>query len=144
MEEEKNPVGRPKKIKTPEIFWQLFLDYKKHTKKKSNLRTKVDYVGKFGEEKNTPLETPLTIEGFENYVADQGVINDLGDYFANSSRRYDEFATICTRVKRVIRQDQIEGGMVGQYNPSITQRINGLTDKIQIDKPEPRVFKLGD
>jgi hypothetical protein len=32
----------------------------------------------------------------------------------------------------LIRQDQIEGGMVGQYNPSITQRLNGLTEKTDV------------
>jgi hypothetical protein len=33
--------------------------------------------------------------------------------------------------------------MVGQYNPSITQRLNGLADKKEIDdKREPRVFKI--
>ena len=26
--------------------------------------------------------------------------------------------------------DQIEGGMVGQYNPSITQRLNNLTERV--------------
>jgi hypothetical protein len=29
----------------------------------------------------------------------------------------------------MIRNDQIDGGMVGQYNPSITQRLNGLVEK---------------
>jgi hypothetical protein len=44
-------------------------------------------------------------------------------------RLYDDYMTICSRIKEQIRQDQIEGGMVGQYNPSITQRLNNLTDK---------------
>jgi hypothetical protein len=26
--------------------------------------------------------------------------------------------------------DQIEGGMVGQYNASITQRLNNLTERV--------------
>ena len=46
--------------------------------------------------------------------------------------RYERFSTIRSRVKKVVRQDQIEGGMVGQYNASITQRLNGLTDKQEI------------
>jgi len=33
----------------------------------------------------------------------------------------------------IIRQDQISGGMVGQYNPSITQRLNGLVEKSQVE-----------
>lgn len=126
-------MARPKGtkyIETPERMWELFEDYKTHVK--SNPRTKVEYVGKDGSKVSTPLETPLTIEGFENYVADKGVIQDLGDYFANTNNNYSCYSTICSRIKRKIRQDQIEGGMVGQYNPSITQRLNGLTDKSEV------------
>jgi len=46
---------------------------------------------------------------------------------------------VCSRIKKSIRKDQIEGGMVGQYNPSITQRLNGLVEKqetsITIEQP---------
>jgi hypothetical protein len=38
---------------------------------------------------------------------------------------------ICSYIKREIRTDQINGGMVGQYNASITQRLNGLTEKTE-------------
>jgi hypothetical protein len=31
----------------------------------------------------------------------------------------------------MIRNDQIDGGMVGQYNSSITQRLNGLVEKTE-------------
>ena len=34
-------------------------------------------------------------------------------------------------IREVIRRDQIEGGMVGQYNPSITQRLNGLKEQTE-------------
>lgn len=77
-----------------------------------------------------PMERPLTLEGFENWCADQEIIEDLGDYFQNKDDRYSEYATICSRIRRVIRQDQIEGGMAGIYNPSITQRLNGLSENI--------------
>lgn len=120
-------------------MWELFLAYKKTVK--DNPRFKIEYVGKDGDRVETPLETPLTIEGFENHVADEGVIQDLGDYFANTNNKYKEYSTICSRIRRKIRQDQIEGGMVGQYNASITQRLNGLADKSQVTVTEPRVFK---
>ncbi len=71
------------------------------------------------------------MEGFENYCEDQGVINDLSDYFSNKEDRYSKYAAICRRIKRTIRQDQIEGGMAGIYNASITQRLNGLTEKVE-------------
>jgi hypothetical protein len=71
----------------------------------------------------------LTLEGFENYCNDKGIISDLGLYFSNNEGRYSDYLTICARIRRIIKQDQIEGGMVGIYNPSITQRLNGLVDK---------------
>ncbi|NBW20076.1 MAG: hypothetical protein EBR82_70105, partial [Caulobacteraceae bacterium] len=73
--------------------------------------------------------------GFENWCADAGIIEDLSNYFANTKGNYSDYSTICLRIKRVIRQDQIEGGMVGQYNASITQRLNSL-----VDKQENQVF----
>jgi hypothetical protein len=45
------------------------------------------------------------------------------------------------RILDEIRNDQIEGGSVGQYNASITQRLNGLTDKQEI-KTEEKITNL--
>lgn len=124
-------MAKPKYIETPEKMWELFTDYR--NKVKSSPRKKMVFVGKDGNRDFEELETPLTLEGFENYVFELGVINDLGDYFSNKNEKYSEFSTICSRIRKFIRQDQIEGGMVGQYNPSITQRLNGLVDKSQHD-----------
>lgn len=122
-------MGKHKYIETPEKMWELFLEYKKHIK--ANPIHKNDFAGKDADEVIKKLERPLTMEGFENYVADQEIINDLGDYFSNKDGKYSEYSTICSRIKRAIRQDQIEGGMVGIYNPSITQRLNGLKDQVE-------------
>lgn len=131
-------MAKHKYIETPEKMWELFTEYVEHVK--SNPRTKVEYVGRNGERVNTPLERPLTLEGFESYVSDKGVISDLSHYFSNKDGRYEKYVGICSRVRREIRRDQIEGGMVGQYNASITQRLNGLTDKSQIEHVEQPLF----
>ena len=120
-------AGHSKYIETPEILWGHFEAYAKWTK--ANPRRKHVFVGKDGNSDFECLERPLTLEGFENYCADNGIIQDLGHYFANTDNKYEEYCTICSRIKRAIRQDQIEGGMVGQYNASITQRLNNLVDK---------------
>jgi hypothetical protein len=123
-------MARPKGtkyIETPEKMWELFCDYKKEVK--DNPRKKHTFVGKDGVSEFELLERPLTMEGFECYVADLDIINDLGDYFSNKDNKYLDYSTICSRIKKEIKNDQIEGGMVGQYNPSITQRLNGLVDK---------------
>lgn len=123
------PPIKQKYIETPEKMWELFEAYK--TWAKANPRFKTVFVGKDGERQNEDLERPLTMEGFENYCADQEIINDLGDYLSNKGGNYAIYSTICSRIKRAIRQDQIEGGMVGQYNASITQRLNNLVEKTQ-------------
>lgn len=125
-------MGKHKYIDTPEKLWELFVEYRKDVK--DHPRQRMVYVGKDGDEKREPLERPLTMEGFENYVADQpDMPMGLEHYFANSNDEYKEYCTICSRIKKAIRQDQIEGGMVGQYNASITQRLNGLVDKSSLD-----------
>jgi hypothetical protein len=123
-------VVKNKYIETPEKMWELFEAYRKEVK--NNPRHITDFYGKDGEERIKPLERPLTLEGFENYVSDLDIISDLSQYFANTEQRYTEYQTICSRIRRTIKQDQIEGGMVGQYNPSITQRLNGLVDKQEL------------
>lgn len=110
-------------------MWEHFLNYAKETK--ANPRFKTEYVGKDGEMVRTPLERPLTSEGFDNFLFEKGIIDNAKQYFANTENRYTDYQTICSRIRDAIRQDQIEGGMVGQYNPSITQRLNGLVDKTE-------------
>jgi hypothetical protein len=125
--------GHGKYIETPEKMWEYFEAYRSQVK--SNPRTKTVFPGKDAIPQHEPLERPLTLEGFENWCADAGIIEDLSNYFANTKGNYSDYSTICSRIKRVIRQDQIEGGMVGQYNASITQRLNSL-----VDKQENQVF----
>jgi len=132
-------MGRYKLIANSLEMWSLFERYRDETKK--NPRKKMVFGGKDFSSDYELLERPLTLEGFENWCSDQGIIEDLGDYFANTDKRYPDFTTICSRIRKTIRQDQIEGGMVGQYNPSITQRLNGLIEKSQVEvKQEQPLF----
>jgi hypothetical protein len=108
-------------------MWELFEAYVEKTK--SNPILVQDYVGKDGMEVRREKERPLTMEGFELYCFALGIISELGDYFANKNGKYGEFSAICSRIRKAIRDDQIQGGMAGIYNPSITQRLNGLVDK---------------
>lgn len=116
-----------KYIESPEKLWEYFLEYKEWVK--SNPIRKMVFVGKDGLKDFEERERPLTIDGFECYLSDKDVIGDLSHYFANTNNRYDEFLTICSRIRKNVRNDQIEGGMANIYNPSITQRLNGLVEK---------------
>lgn len=121
-------AGRPKNIESPEKLKEYFLDYEKEVK--SNPFIIKDWVGKDADMVHREKEKPLTIEGFECWLAENDIIQDLGDYLANKDNRYAEFATICSYVKKKTRRDQIEGGMAGIFNPSITQRLNNLNENI--------------
>lgn len=124
------------------MMWELFEEYKIYTK--NNPILKHTFVGKEGRSEYSELERPLTMEGFECYVWDKGIINGMDQYFANSNGRYKRFLAICSRIRREIRQDQISGGMAGIYNPSITQRLNNLVDKVEQTVIEQPLFNLDD
>lgn len=129
-------MGKRKYIETPEKMWEYFCLYREEIKK--NVILVHDYVGKDAEEVYRKKERPLTLEGFENWCADNDIIEDIGDYFKNKDDRYSDYASICSRIRKVIRQDQIEGGMAGIYNPSITQRLNNIVERTDVtsgDKP---------
>lgn len=120
-----------KAIGTPEILWKYFLEYKEELKKDPIIIK--DWVGKDADKVYREKEKPLTFIGFQNHLDDMDIITDVTDYFENKDNRYADFIRICSRIKRSIKQDQIEGGMAGIYNPSITQRLNGLVEKTETE-----------
>jgi hypothetical protein len=107
----------------------------------------VDWVGGMAKEVVRKKERSLTMEGFDNYLFENKIIESVDHYFSNREGRYSDFVGICSRIRKVIRQDQIEGGMAGIYSTSITQRLNGLVEKQQsevahsITKLETEVIK---
>lgn len=117
---------KKKYIDSPEKMWEHFLSYKEQVK--NNPALVHDYVGKDGQSVFRKKERPLTDKGFFNFCR-----NEKGacvrQYFQNQDKLYGNYIAICSRISDEIDQDQIEGGMIGIYNPSITQRLNGLVDK---------------
>jgi len=121
-------MGKPKYIETPEKMYELFEAYKASRKPREIQKATVKGVVS---EFHMP---PLTMEGFDIFVMNYEGIESRGvdQYFINKDGVYSAYLGICSRIKREIRNDQIEGGMVGQYNPSITQRLNNLTEKTDV------------
>jgi len=131
-------MGKNKYIETPEALLELFNEYKNEVK--SNPRTRKVTGNKnfiISEEK---LERPLTMDGFEVFCWKKGMT--VEHYFRNENDKYKEYCTICLIIKKEIRQDQIEGGMVGQYQASITQRLNGLKEQTENETIIKGVTKL--
>lgn len=122
-------MGKHKYIETPEKMWEYFIQYKEWVNE--NPIEIEDYVGKDADRVMRQKPRPLTIEGFENWCYEKEIIGDLSHYFANTNGKYDDYLTICSHIRKSIRQNQIEGGMAGIFNPSITQRLNSLTEKTE-------------
>jgi len=122
-------MPKNKYIETPEKLWDLFENYVIH--EKNNPMYKVEYVGKDGRIENTPLETPITFEGFECYLEDKKIINDLGDYASNKNEKYSEYSTIITRIKRNCFVHNFKGASVGLFNANLIAKKLGLIDKQQ-------------
>ena len=129
-------VGRPRNLNSPEQLYELFIRYKQDVK--ANPRIKSVFGGKEFEERAEPLERPLTMEGFEVFCWDE--VGQVEQYFKNIEKRYEEFIPICSRIRKEIREDQITGGMVGQYNASIPQRLNNLKEQIEQTNIEQPLF----
>ena len=137
---EAKPIGRPKGIESPEMMWDLFQQYKKYTK--ANPFIVKDWVGGLGKQVLREKEKPLTLEGFNVWCFENGISGWLHDYFGNKDGKYSDFSSICSIIRQQIRQDQVAGGMAGIYNPSITQRLNGLVEKIQEDGNKEVTIKV--
>jgi hypothetical protein len=120
-------LGRPKAFKSPDEVWGWFVKYKQWVEE--NPIKIEDYVGKDANRVYREKPRALTMEGFDNFLYDNNVVDNMAQYFANREERYTDFVPICSRIRFTIRQNQIEGGLAGIFNPSITQRLNSLVEK---------------
>ncbi|MDV3685283.1 hypothetical protein CMU45_02675 [Elizabethkingia anophelis] len=127
----KNGNIHPTRIfKNPEELEKAFIEYKEDLKEQANEWVRIQYVGKEGDRKSDPQKVPMTLEGFERFCYNN--YGCVGQYFDNKDGLYGDFVAICSRIRSEIRENQIIGGLLGFYNPSITQRLNGLTDKTDV------------
>ena len=127
MAKTKPPIKK-KYIETPERLLELFNEYVEH--EKANPRFKKDYVGTSGSEKDTPLQVPVTFEGFECYLFDKE-IRDLGDYASNKDGRYASYATIITHIRQRCFVQNLKGASVGLFNANIIAKKLGLVEKTE-------------
>lgn len=109
-----------------ELAWKL---YKEDLLIQAIEWTKVQYVGREGQRMEDALKLPYTMDGFEVFCyKNYGVVHQ---YFENKDGYYNDFVTICSYIKKEIRNNQVTGGLLGIYNPSITQRLNSLVEKTE-------------
>jgi len=113
-------------FKTPDELEHAWKLYKEDLLIQATDWLKIQYVGKEGQRMTDAMKLPYTMDGFEVFC-----YNNYGcveQYFKNKDGYYTEFVPICSHIKKEIRSNQITGGLLGVYNPSITQRLNSLQD----------------
>lgn len=116
-------------FKAPDDLEKAWAKYKEDLRKQANEWLRVQYVGKDGERVAEPQKVPMTYEGFKRFCYNN--YGQVNQYFENQDGYYDDFMDVCSRIRDEIRENQIIGGLLGFYNPSITQRLNGLVDKTE-------------
>lgn len=125
-----------KYIETPEALYELFEGYVKETKERTRNVPKATNKGVLYE----PHTPPLTIDGFKTYCNKKG--SDVNRYWYNVGGECDAYVSIVTRIKEEIRNDQIEGALVGQYQQNIVARLNGLTEKTDVTTQGERISEI--
>lgn len=105
-------------------------EYKQFLKEDAKNWPKIQYVGKDGKRVEDYPVLPYSIDGFHVWYHQKNK-QYIHQYFENKGGYYDDFVGICSHIKKEVRSQQITGGMLGYFNPSITQRLNGLTENIE-------------
>lgn len=111
---------------TEDDLIKVWNEYKEDVKKQSQEWLKIQYVGKEGQRMADAQKVPYTYEGFKRFCREN--YGEVKQYFDNHEGYYNDFVEVCSRIKEEIRENQIIGGMLGFYNPSITQRLNSLKE----------------
>lgn len=133
-------IMHPTRIfKTPEELLAAWEEYKAFLKKEALNWPKIQYVGKDGIRVEDYPILPITQEGFEVYYFKK-YGKYIHQYFKNQDSMYNDFLPICSHIAAERRNQQITGGMLGYFNPSITQRLNGLKEQLEQTNIEQPLF----
>ena len=117
--------GRDKLFTSPDALWEAACDYFAWCDANPWSVQKTKKKGKSKEIETTPTQRPYTIAALCMYLGVHSTyLNDLKD---------KDYSEVITRIRQIIETNQIEGAMVGAYNANIVSRINGLTDKMDIE-----------
>jgi len=121
-------------FKTPDELEHAWKLYKEDLLVQATDWLKIQYVGKEGQRMTDAMKLPYTMDGFEVFCYNN--YGNVGQYFDNKDGYYSDFVAICSHIKKEIRSNQITGGLLGVYNPSITQRLNSLVEKTEDVTPQ--------
>lgn len=132
-------MGRPMLIESPQALMNYFKQYVQH--EQDNPMRKVEYVGKDGRMELTPLETPITFEGFECYLREIGVLGShLGHYESKKNEAYAAYLPIISHIRQLCFVHNFKGAAVGLFSPNLIAKKLGLIERTETTIVEQPLF----
>ena len=142
--------GRKRLFESPELLWEAASEYfewcdehpyLKQEQKKGNTIIPKDAKlspDEFKEVSNPiaeiPTQRPYTMQGLCLYL-DCG-INYFNQFEESLREKKDElskdFSLTITRIRQIVQDRQVSGGLTGSYNPMLIARLLGLKEKQDI------------
>ena len=112
----------------PKEWAQKFIDYLEHRQGKVwNKQESIKSGDSAGTVFDVPISLPLTIESFCVFAN----VSMQTFYNYEKAKTYEDYFEITARIRITIESDQLEGAIVGAYNPNIIARKLGLADKTE-------------
>lgn len=143
METKKEPIykrvkiGRPAKFPTAEDLWREALAYFNWcddnpimtTNKRKKSRSDTSESQSMEQE---PVSRPYTLDGLCLWC---NILTPWATFKRDCGRRADaeQFAIVINACEQTIRNQQVTGAMIGIYSERLTARLNGITDKQELD-----------
>lgn len=124
-------MARPRAIESPEEMESLFQKYKKWSEE--NPYKQHDFVGKDGDSVHRDKPRAISWIGFEGFLADNGILCHLGHYEQNRDGAFEAFVPIIRAIKARCKADVISGALAGVYHGNLAARIEGISDKKELE-----------
>lgn len=116
--------GRDKLFATPDLLWDAACEYFQWCDENPWCVIKNKTKGKTKEKEETPTQRPYTLTGFLSYC---GANEAYWRQFKQAE--HEGFSTVVSRIENIIETQQLEGAIVGAFNPNIIARKLGLAEK---------------
>lgn len=125
------------KTLTPSQVWEYAKAYLDYANGEKWTQSEVIKGGvKAGTVVNVPVSNPLTLQSFRVFagIGARTFARYLGDYVdaKDVEGSHEPYYEIANFIRDIIQADQIEGAMVGAYDPRITATVVGLAEKKEV------------
>lgn len=124
----RNSHGRSKLFATPEPLWETTCGYFEYCDSHPWKTIKTKTKGQKTETEETVTQYPYTLGGLMSFM---NVSRSYWRKFRASAN--EDYFTIITRIENIIQTQQLEGALVGAFNPNIVARVLGLANKRTVD-----------